>query len=66
MRQEDNLSPTFFNSLLINDLANYITQLNKGIKLLDEIISILLYAGDMVLIAKNETDLQYMLHAMNE
>ena len=29
-------------------------------------ISILLYADDMILLAKNETDLQYMLDAMNE
>jgi ssDNA-binding Zn-finger/Zn-ribbon topoisomerase 1 len=65
VRQGDNLSPTLF-SLLINDLANYIKQLNKGIKLRDDNISILLYADDMVLIAKNETDLQYMLDAMNE
>lgn len=35
VRQDDNLSPTFFNSLLINDLANYIKQLNKGTKLRD-------------------------------
>ena len=29
-------------------------------------ISILLYADDMILLAKNETDLRYMLDAMNE
>ena len=41
-----------FVGLFINDLANYIKQLNKGINVRGENISILLFADDMVLIAK--------------
>jgi len=65
VRQGDNLSPTLF-SLLINDLATHINQLNKGIQVGQDNISILLYADDMVLISENERDLQIMLVAMNK
>ena len=61
VRQGDNVSPTLF-GLFINDLSKYIKQLNKGINVRGENISVLLFADDMVLIAKNEPD----LHAMNE
>lgn len=60
VRQGDSLSPTLF-SLYINDLVNEIKKLNIGIKLKDEILSILLYADDMVLMADNEKDLQSLL-----
>ena len=40
--------------------------LNKGIKLGNDNISILLYADDMVLLANNENELQYMLNAVFE
>ena len=56
VRQGDNLSPTLF-GYLINSLASHIKSLGRGIKLGNDVISILLYADDMVLIADNETDL---------
>ena len=65
VRQGDNLSPTLF-SFLINDLATHIKNLNKGIKVGADKVSILLYADDMVLLADNERNLQYMLNSMKE
>ena len=65
VRQGDSLSPTFF-SLYINELAKDIISLNLGIKIGNRNISILLYADDMVLLAKNEDDLQMMLNKMYE
>ena len=64
VRQGDNLSPTLF-GLYINDLALHIKELNKGIKVGPDRISILLYADDMVLLAENERDLQEMLNSMS-
>ena len=64
VRQGDSLSPTLF-SLYINELAKSINNLNLGIKVGNSKVSILLYADDMVLIAKSEKDLQKMLDCMN-
>ena len=47
-------------NLFINDLANRIKSLGKGIAVDDENVSVLSYADDIVLIAENEHDLQYM------
>jgi hypothetical protein len=63
VRQGDSLSPILF-ALFINDLATEIKCLNKGVKLNDLNISILLYADDIVLISENENNLQYMLDYM--
>ncbi len=49
VRQGDNLSPTLFGSI-VNDLATFIKNLNKGVQVGTDKISILLYADDMVLI----------------
>ena len=65
VRQGDNLSPTLFGSY-INDLAQLIKALGKGVKVGPDRISILLYADDIVLLAESETDLQTMLDAMYE
>ena len=56
VKQGDNLSPTLF-SIYIDDLAKEIKDLNLGLKVGDEIISILLYTDDMVLVSDNETNL---------
>jgi hypothetical protein len=63
VRQGDNLSPTLF-GLFINDLAVEIKGMNKGVKIGNQNISILLYADDIVLLAENEENLQIMLDHM--
>ena len=69
MKQGDSLSPTLF-SIFINDLAQEIKETGIGIELnIDaietnietEVINILLYADDIVLLAQNEPDLQLLL-----
>ena len=59
------LSPTLF-SMYINDLANDVKSLRCGVAFNDTIISILLYADDIALIAGNEQDLQRMLNILSE
>ena len=60
VRQGDTLSPTLF-SLFINDLAIEINDLECGIKFNDNMVSILLYADDVVIISDSEVKLQTML-----
>ena len=64
MKQGDNLSPTLF-AIFINDLASEIKESNIGIDLnieggpnIEYVLSILLYADDIVCLAENEEDLQ--------
>ena len=64
VKQGDNLSPTLF-SLFINDLAIKIKELKYGVKIANEIVSILLYADDIVLLSNSENNLQKMLLYMN-
>ena len=55
------MSPKLF-AIFINDLAEDITATNVGLDLDSEaFINILLYADDIVLLAKSEHDLQYLL-----
>ena len=62
VKQGDNLSPTLF-AIYVNDLANEIKASGIGVKLDDEnLVSILLYADDIVILAENELDLQQLLH----
>ena len=70
VKQGDSLSPTLF-SIFINDLAQEIKESGIGIELnIDaietnietEVINILLYADDIVLLAQNEPDLQLLLN----
>ena len=61
-QQDDCLSPTLF-AIFINDLADEIKASKIGIDLdKDTLVNILLYADDIVILAKNENDLQDLLN----
>ena len=65
VRQGDNLSPTLFN-IFINDLSNELKTLNVGVHIgPDIILSHLLYADDLALIAESEADLQELLNCVS-
>ena len=64
VKQGFKISPTLF-SIYINDLAQEIERLNCGVNLDGTIISVLLYAGDIVFIAPTEENLQSMLDTLN-
>ena len=53
-------------SLYLNDLATGIKSLNCGVEVNDLILSILLYADDIVLIAPNESSLQKMISFVSD
>ena len=59
------LSPTLF-AAYINDLAERINNLNCGVHIDDTMLSILLYADDIALIAPDEESLQKMLDTVSE
>ena len=59
------LSPTLF-SIYINDLASKINDLNCGIQTDETMLSILLYADDIVLLAPDEISLQRMMNIVSE
>jgi hypothetical protein len=61
VKQGDCLSPTLF-AIFINDLALEIKDCKIGLKIDDNLfLNILLYADDIVLLAENEPDLQFLL-----
>ena len=65
LRQGCNLSPLLFN-IFINEFAEQIQRLNRGVVVRDNNVSILMYADDIVLIAETETNLQIMLNTLYE
>ena len=64
VKQGDNLSPTLL-SIFINDFVSDINNLNLGIDLNGKSLSTLLYADDIVLLAKSPEDLQRMLDTLH-
>ncbi|XP_052256259.1 uncharacterized protein LOC127861632 isoform X1 [Dreissena polymorpha] len=65
LRQGCSLSPLLFN-LFLNDLSVQIKAVGKGVLIEDELVCILCYADDLVLIAENEQDLQCMLDVLSQ
>ncbi|CAC5384974.1 unnamed protein product [Mytilus coruscus] len=53
-------------AIYINDLAERINNLQCGIRIGDDILSILLYADDIALIAPDEASLQRMLDVVSD
>ena len=64
LRQGCILSPILFN-LYVNDLALYLKSFNIGIQLGDEKVCMFLFADDIVLLAENNNDLQFLLDGLN-
>lgn len=60
VRHGDSFSPTIF-AFFINDLAEGLKNLHKGVKLDNLEISCLLYADDIMLMSESEEDMQAML-----
>ena len=58
------LSPLLFN-LYINDLAIHLKSFGIGIECDDDIVCLLMYADDIVILAETERDLQILLNALN-
>ena len=65
VKQGDIISPTLF-AIFINDLAVALTESDLGIKIENDlVVSCLLYADDIVLLAESEVDLQALLNIVN-
>ena len=62
-KQGDNLSPNCF-SIYLNPLLTELKASGIGVSLDNDIISVLAYADDLVLIAENEADLQLLLNIL--
>ena len=65
VKQGNNLSPTLF-SFYVNTLTVSLSKLHLGIHVIIQKLCFLLNADDLILISKNEKDLQTLLNKMNE
>jgi hypothetical protein len=65
LKQGCSLSPKLFN-LIINDPTSKLNSKCSGVDIDGENVPILLYADDIVLIAKTENDLQGMLNVLHK
>lgn len=65
VKQGCKLSPTLL-AIYINDLVNDINSLSAGVTMDEKVISSLLYADDIALIAPDEISLQKMLDEVGE
>ena len=59
------ISPFLFN-LYINDLADGLNSLSKGVQIGESRVSLLMYADDIVILAENELDLNLLLNKLHE
>ncbi|KAF0753702.1 craniofacial development protein 2-like [Aphis craccivora] len=69
VRQECTLSPPLFNYYIekvINTVKAKLTRLNIGIKIGGEIVSMIRFADDIVVIAESEGDIQCVVEEMDE
>ncbi len=57
------LSPTLF-SIYVNDLVDVINGLQCGVEIDGELVAVMLYADDIVLLSETDTDMQRMLDAV--
>ena len=58
VKQGQNGSATLF-AIYANSLSENVKSLQKGIKIGNALISLLMYADDIILISENEQDLQH-------
>jgi hypothetical protein len=65
VKQGDSGSPTIF-AYFINDLAEGLKTLNKGVQFNNDILCCLFYADDILLLSENEQDMQDMLDYVHE
>ena len=65
VKQGDTASPTLF-SIFANDLIKEVNDLDIGLELDGKKVSLLLYADDIVCIAKTEDDLQRILDTLRD
>ena len=65
VKQGDNCSPTLF-SIFVDDLVKEINELGLGINVGDETLSMLLYADDIVMVARNEQEMQILLDKLHD
>ena len=61
----DNLAPTLF-AVFINDLANEINMTQCGVSVSEQMISLLMYADDIILISDSQEGLQKQLDTLNK
>ena len=64
VKQGCNLSPVLFNIFLL-DVVNKIDDLKLGIPIGGEIVTILVFADDIVIILKNFSDMKQVLDILN-
>ena len=65
VRQGCVLSPLLF-GLYVEELAVRVKRTGLGVKIGNDVLSVLMYADDVVLLSNNHTDLQVMLNAVSE
>ena len=65
VRQGDNLAPTLF-AVFINDLASDVNTVECGVRVSEQMISLLMYADDIILISDSPEGLQQQLDEVHK